>query len=609
MKHLILFHCPRLIAILLIVGSTSQHLQAQNAKAALQIDGTGYSVEVTQDNRVYKVKLSLSADSSITENTNYFTLNTFRDIVFSVHRRNLIKASPNVESTTIVITDSVKNKAEPSISSAFLQLITELYNIEVSGQKIGKITLNEVVPIKNLYQSLLDNNEDRTVRVFQRAKTKWSERLYSKEKREVLRKIRRCEKRDIRKGLDSAKLVTLNELKVKLEKLKEASKKLSDANSGKKDSVENKNSLKVEYARIVFEDGTIKQITVKGTHNGQTKIFSNQFAIGITTRRNIEAFDGINLYQETYVAPKSQSITLSDVVDYERLVDLRTNDFSPADVTIDLQPKETQELFKASSTQLFTLNVFSDLVGFNNNNPNGLVQLEFSKRINLWTKRRDNSLMRGTGIGYFTYMTPNFELAKIEENNRSIKVNQHTNSTGLTVNYLSPLEIHRFSFARTSNEVNMIDLQGPSLSLHLNTAIGVAVTQLQDTIPDNSSELILDEHINSLMLGAQLRAIFNPESKWAFELSSRWTYIDPLIGSSALKLRSVEKEMLRGPNYLINSWEFLLTWNTGNTNSGSSNKLFGRFRFNHEWDYWNNNYSEFQIGYSIFLKSSQLRKK
>lgn len=578
------------IVVLVSTVLSSNKVVAQSATAYLAIGGTGYEVEIELDNSVYKVKLT-KGDENFTEKTNYLTINSFRDIVFKIHSKILVETgSPG-------ITPDIRNSSEPSISSAFLQLITELYNTEALGQKIAEVTLRPKVVINDLGTDYLNKGLESSE--IQRYRPKWNAKQDNKKIKRLVRRIRIFEKRGFKTGLDSGRLEILNSMKEEL--------KMLEFQRDSTTKTQKKDSLKIESARLVFEDGAIRQITIQGKHNGTHKIFSNKFSIGASTRKNIQNFSNITLYQETHAKPSEQNIKLSEAINYQRIVDLKTNDFSPADVTVELVPDKKQDLYKSSSAKLFSLNIFSDLVGFNNDNPNGLVQFEFSKRINLWTKRTDAWLMNYMGIGWFTYMTPKFELAKIEENNRNIELSSISPNDSTTINYLNPLDLHRFSYARISTEVNFIDLQGPSVSLHSNFFVGVAVTQVQDTVAVNGNERIFDESINSLMLGANMRAIFNPESRWSFELSSRWTYFDPL--NSNFTYQSIEKGEIKKANNLLSSWEFLFTWNTGEANTAQANKLFGRFRFNHEWNYWNNNYSEFQIGYSIFLKSNKLKTK
>lgn len=590
------------LLLFLIFSCIGEALHAQSTKAWLKIDSQGYEVEVSQENGVYRILLTNTTNkNSHSEKTNYLTTVTFERAIFDLHK--LLEAErlkkPVAE---IQISTETEKGSKGSIQLAFLQIITSLYNTETRGQKIGEITLRSSVSIDAISFSSTQSAKGTKAAMRQRGGKKWKNKIEKRKKKRVRKSIKKLTKKEIMEGLTDAETKKLCQLEEALKSLDSPS---TGTGNGKRPELE---KLTIETARVVFEDGSIKEVTIKGINSkGNDEIYSNKFSIGASTRKNVQDFDRISLFQETHQGKKSRSkkITLSNAIDYERILGRRTNDYSPADVKIQLEPGKMQELFKAPSSKLFTLNVFSDLSGFDQNNPNGLVQLEFNRRINLWTRRTDAWLFKSMGFGMFTHMTPIFELTKIEENNRNIEFSGG-GQTG-EPQHLSLLQLQRFSYARLINELNLFDLQGASLSIHTNIFGGINVTRIQDTLGTGLDQKIFDENINSLMLGVNVKAMFNPEWKWAFQLSSRWTYFDAL--NSIFTFRSHEGGVLSGPNYLLNTWEFLLTWDTGAIESTSQNKLFARFRFNHEWGYWNNNYSEFQIGYSIFLKSSQVATK
>lgn len=517
-------------------------LFAQTSTITTKIEGIDYKIEASTDKGTYEIKISDGDQFDVTRSTNYFTLSAFKSMVVNEHINNkkARKIAAGDLTPLVVNIDAILAAENQNLSDSFLELISTLYNTPDSGQKIAEITLMDKIAI---HQPLNLGN-----------KTK----------------------------LSIWKLLKKSEINKEDKKIKYRDRE-----------------LEVNSAQIVFEDGTIKNIIIEGTNPEREKvIFSNIYSIGITTRANILNFSNITLHPE--LSYTGETIKLSDVITYKRITDLRTNDFSPADVPLVLYPKQPLELFKAPSSKLFQLNMFSDFVGLNENNPNGLVQVEFTKRINLWTKRTDTWF--NSGKGWFTHLLPSLEISKIEENNRSLELSQFNNGGQIT-NYLNPLELYRYSYARISNEINIYDLQGPSVSVHLNAFGGIGITNVKDTVLVNTVETAYDENVNTLMYGANIKFLFNPESRWSYQLSSKFTKLKPL--SDNFNFASVEKNVYNEKaNDMITTWEFLLSWNTG-----SDNQIFGRFRFNHELKYLNNNFTEFQIGYSVFLKTSQVSKK
>lgn len=350
--------------------------------------------------------------------------------------------------------------------------------------------------------------------------------------------------------------------------------------------------FEIESCQIVFEDGFIKTIIAKGEIDDSTKYMSNNYGIGITTRDNVRKLSALALYNENS-RNDIRYILVGDLLEYARIAGLKTNDYSPADQVITIMAGEKETVSKSPSEKLFTFNIFSDLAGINQNNPNGLIQTEFNKRINFWTSRYNFAF--NSGIGYLTHVIPSFEISKFEQNNRYMPLGQEPINDTTTLYYVSPFQTYRYSVANVATEVNILDIQGAAVTFHLNGFFGWGLTLVKDSIVENDVVNYVDENINSFVGGGIAKLIFNPESKWSFKISSRSMYINNL--NDNFEYYSESPDGLTSPNKWVHSFEFLITWDTGN-----DNKLFGRYRFNNEWGDSDNNFSQFQIGYSIYFK-------
>jgi hypothetical protein len=355
--------------------------------------------------------------------------------------------------------------------------------------------------------------------------------------------------------------------------------------------------FKASEAQIVFEDGFIKSVIVNGTYQGKNYVFSNHYGIGISTRRNISVLVKQRLFNEKN-SNDSLYILLGEVIIYDRILDKKTNDYSPANQRVYISSKNEDRLTlkKTPSPEIFTLNIFSDFVGVNQNNPNGLIQTEFSKRINFFTKRI--GLFKQFGIGILTHVMPSFELTKIEQNNREMPLSQYQVNDSMVTNYANPLQILRYSTANVKTEINLIDIQGAALNIHINGFLGMAVTHVNDSIKEGGIKKNVDESINSFLTGGNVKFIFNPESKWSYTMIGSATYIKNL--NDQLDYYTLKNNQLESVNNWLLGAEFLVTWNTND-----DNKLFGRFRYNWESNNIYNNYSQFQIGYSIKFKAAK----
>jgi len=78
----------------------------------------------------------------------------------------------------------------------------------------------------------------------------------------------------------------------------------------------------------------------------------------------------------------------------------------------------TVNLEKEQTSKILEMKVFSDLKGIDIP-PNGLVQLEFSKKINMWSNRRPG-WSSNFNYGWFNYITPYFSMNKIEDKNKRL---------------------------------------------------------------------------------------------------------------------------------------------------------------------------------------------
>ena len=94
--------------------------------------------------------------------------------------------------------------------------------------------------------------------------------------------------------------------------------------------------------------------------------------------------------------------------------------------------------------------VYSDFFGvFDEENPNGIIQTEISKRFYINTKRKQHQWYSyflppawySDAIGLVEYINLNAKFSKIEENNKFLKPEQIND-----VNYFSPLRIKQHEF-------------------------------------------------------------------------------------------------------------------------------------------------------------------
>lgn len=154
-------------------------------------------------------------------------------------------------------------------------------------------------------------------------------------------------------------------------------------------------SHKVTEAQVETEDGTIKNIIVrvtdpsKGASLRGTLEFKNLYPISISGKHDPERFAKIRLYcfNCNGILGLNRFILFGDLLELDITLDNDKEDYSPANTKFTLSPQlPIVEMKKEKRSQLITVSAFSDFVGLDQEQPNGLLQIEAKRKININTK-------------------------------------------------------------------------------------------------------------------------------------------------------------------------------------------------------------------------------
>ena len=160
---------------------------------------------------------------------------------------------------------------------------------------------------------------------------------------------------------------------------------------------------------------------------------------------------GTKLFKRTnkYESGKnSEFILLSDIIEmYDNRLDLLTKDYSPGDTTISVNPSAEPILIlnKESSVHIIDARTFTDIDGFNEDSPNGLVQIELSRDFNLLTHRFQFGSWGN--YGYFNYLEAKVNFLKLENKLKGLTLRNEgviENSQVVSPNYASNLDFKRY---------------------------------------------------------------------------------------------------------------------------------------------------------------------
>jgi hypothetical protein len=156
---------------------------------------------------------------------------------------------------------------------------------------------------------------------------------------------------------------------------------------------------RIEDVSIEFEDGAIKNILVNlidtinkskaeagSEHSMQ---FKNLFPISMSGKSDFERFADFNLYCINCNGIKglTRYIRLSDLLELKIVLESGKEDYSPGNSVVDLTiGSPVIGLKKEKRSKIIEMAAFSDFVGLDELQPNGLIQIEAKRKININTK-------------------------------------------------------------------------------------------------------------------------------------------------------------------------------------------------------------------------------
>ncbi len=231
------------------------------------------------------------------------------------------------------------------------------------------------------------------------------------------------------------------------------------------DSLRNRGVSDVQKVSLQFERGFLERIQVWVVINGRPRIFENDYAIGFSSIHNFQDFQRVQLYERDRDVGEDRYIYLSDLfLNYDNILDNYTRDFSPADTAINdwLPLNSIVRLRKESAVSLFDSKIYSDLNGLRDESPNGLIQIEIAKRLNLNTERKRSILKLGddgANFGKLNYMNVWGAITKLESKNRYLTLrnaNIAVNDTVVSPSYATTLDFLRYETANLGLDVNIL---------------------------------------------------------------------------------------------------------------------------------------------------------
>ena len=416
--------------------------------------------------------------------------------------------------------------------------------------------------------------------------------------------------------------------------------KLKEKNSEKKKIEQFRvkiGQLKEPKIYMTFYSGFIEKIEVHGLMNSNEIKLSNEFSIGVSSESNIEAFNRIKLYSKypyDLSAAKSGSITptynpnnqsniningtkynitivseerinnqetngytlneenksryfyvyLSDLISYERFLDINANDISPAKQRIvidDLQ--NSAKLYREESTKILEAVVYSDLLGaLEKENPNGIIQTEINKKFNINTSRGD---FLGGGAGMFEYLDARVLLSKIEEDNKFLLPE---------LGEFEILNIYKHRNFSVGGLLNIFSFENQNLKMNVFYDSGFEFSRSGY----KTSEDAEGQNLNAIQWSHQLKFHIFPEKRYCIIFRDKLFFYETIDDNQELL------SILNKKKDWLNTIEL-----SAYLDIATSAKIFVRYGLVHQLSDIDNNFSRFQIGTAFYFLQKNRKDK
>ncbi len=348
--------------------------------------------------------------------------------------------------------------------------------------------------------------------------------------------------------------------------------------------------------QIEFSEGYIRNITITGSvykHEDKCNpifkeaIFKNEIPIGFSSHKDYSNLKEISLSLETKHKHINLKIPISYFLCYHPNLRINTRDYCPENGVINIEhPSNEIKLRKEKAANILTARVFSDILGMQEDSPNGIIQTEVEKRINLVTRR--HKFLGRSNFGFFQYAKPYVVLSKVEKQNRYLELEEQQKEKTLKVNSLDLIQHEAF---RVGTDINLITFDGVSGKSTICWDSGVAFSKVivsdTTTIETAESNKI---HINNINLYTKAKISLFPDERYGINFSYQLNYYSPLnheIKPLPIKTDGDNKNWLQSMEMMA----FLKT--------GDSGKMFFRYRLNSSLTNWNYNFAQVQLGYSF----------
>lgn len=405
----------------------------------------------------------------------------------------------------------------------------------------------------------------------------------------------------------------------------------------------------VKRVSVETEYGAIKNIIVQVVRPDRESttamsprsylVFKNNFPISISGKFDSDKFADINLYcyNCSGIQGLSRYVRLSDLLLLDIVLENDKEDYSPSNRTITLTPASNiQELKKEQRSKILEVSAFTDLAGLDQDQPNGLIQIEAKRRITVSTRSRllsggksnedvasqvdlsdfqpcsrptvkgktlqyvltrkssptsgqsseeqtitinvSNRKFRSPYFAVISGFEPRLLFSKLEESNRVL------DSTMVSDGKLSSLRVYQHQLWSFGATIDLFELSFPQVKLNWKVLrFGAYYFRAGVDVDSDSTEN--SDPLNNSYLQFGTSVIFRPDSRWGAAMG--FDIIRPTLWNSQYEYAT--GNMLLQPYF------------DGYLKTSDQAKLFFRFRWIWERHERENNFVQLPVGYTMNL--------
>lgn len=377
--------------------------------------------------------------------------------------------------------------------------------------------------------------------------------------------------------------------------------------------VETPTPVVIDSIQMQIEDGNVFNVRVHAYLEQDQKkeyiLFENYAPIGISTQRDLTNWHLMNLFsQRRKSSDRDKYMRLGEVIQYIPSLNDRTSDFSPVNGVYTIRPNDNRAkrtFYKTETEKLLQARIYSDLVGVDQDRPNGLIQVEVSKRFIL--NNNVSKRLRKIQHGFFYFAEPEITISKIEEKEKYLPLRLQGDGSE-NIDSVRSIDLMRYTSFRVGGTLNLGYFHVPNIKsmLLLNGRLDLNRVPSRDTVYASTSGtaplLKVDENIhNVISYGLNLQLVLRPDARYGATFQTEWLrYVltdkrllqVPVAESRTIAGKFAEQAVLR---HQISLWAKI----------SANGELFFRTQFSHMRALPEQNFFQAQLGYQFDIFSTR----